>query len=279
MDITEKQLQILENLSEFKFLTSNQLMRLMGYKENSHVNSMLKRMRERRRPFIKRKEFGFYPGAGRLAPVHFLTRYGADFLVDYIGFDAKKIKVPKESTPLFVRDYFHRKSTVDFNIELKLFCGKNDFKKQFFNYYFEQVGSQRKGNSRFINAFKIRDDLTIIPDGIVKVTTNEDNLFLFEQHNGSDTKRAVNQIINHISAIESGVVSEIFNYPKGVRVIYVFEKASCKKSVIRELYKMNEIRHFIPYFLFKNQDELNERFNEGWTLFNGLKTNLFNDNK
>ncbi|MEZ8738275.1 hypothetical protein AB4189_09690 [Vibrio sp. 10N.286.49.E1] len=279
MDITEKQLQILENLSEFKFLTSNQLMRLMGYKENSHINSMLKRMRERRRPLIKRKEFGFYPGAGRLAPVHFLTRYGADFLVDYLGFDANKIKVPKEHYPLFVRDYFHRKSTIDFNISLKLFCNEHNFEKKFFNYYFEQVGSQRNRTARFINSLKIREDLTIIPDGIGKIATNEDNLFLFEQHNGSDTKRAVNQIINHISAIEIGVVSEIFNYPRGVRVIYVFEKESCKISVIKELYKIDRIRNFIPYFLFKSQGELNDKFNERWTLFNGLKTNLFKMNK
>jgi hypothetical protein len=132
-------------------------------------------------------------------------------------------------------------------------------------------GSQRNGTGKAKNALPV-GDFQIIPDGIGKISNGEiDNLFLFEQHNGKDSKRAVKQIFNHIQAIAELSANEKYNHQKSVRVFYVFESESCKKSVVRELYHRSDIINFKEYFLFKTQVQLKESFNENWLLFSGEK--------
>lgn len=271
-NITERQLQILEHLAEFKFLTSAQIMELLEVKTLPHVNQLLNKLGEGKHPLTKFKDLGFYPGVGRLARIHYLTKYGADFLVENLGLDPDFIKVSKERTPVFQRDYFHRVATIDFNVQFKKWCIKNDYEKLFFDYYFDQVGSQRQGTGKAKNSIPV-GDFSIVPDGVGKFRTEkEDILFLFEHHNGKDTKRAIKQIIAHMQSIQEGAASEKYHYPKGVRVLYVFEHEACMRSVVRELYNTPEFKAFKDYFLFKTQDRIN--FEYDWMTFSGVHIHL-----
>lgn len=268
-NITERQLQILEHLAEFKYLTSAQIMALLEVKTLPHVNILLNKLSDGKSPLTRFKDFGFYPGYGRLPRIHFLTLKGADFLAENLGIQREKIKVPKERVPMFQRDYFHRVATVDFNIGLRGFCTSNGFEKLFFDYYFDQNGSQRHNTAKAKNALPV-GDFQIIPDGIGKITNGEiENLFLFEQHNGKDSKRAIKQIFNHMQAIAEMSANEKYNHQKSVRVLYVFESESCKKSVVRELHNRHDIVNFKEYFLFKTKDQLKESFSKNWLLFSG----------
>lgn len=270
-NITERQLQILEHLAEFKYLTSTQIMALLEVKTLPHINMLLNKLGDGKSPLTRFKDFGFYPGYGRLPRIHFLTPKGADFLVENLDIEREKIKYPKEKKVMFQRDYFHRVATVDFNIGLHKFCRKNQFEKVFFDYYFDMTGSQRNGDGKAKNALPV-GDFQIIPDGIGKIFNEEvENLFLFEQHNGKDTKRAIKQIFNHMQAISELSANEKYNHKKSVRVFYVFESESCKKSVVRELYNREDITSFKEYFLFKTQEQLKIDFTSDWLLFSGEK--------
>jgi len=267
-NITERQLQIMEHLAEFKYLTSAQVMALLGVKTLPHVNILLNKLSDGRGALTRFKDFGFYPGYGRLPRIHFLTPKGADFLAENLDIEHEKIKVPKERMPMFQRDYFHRVSTIDFNIGLRNLCLKKGFEKQFFDYYFDQTGSQRNSTAKAKNALSV-GDFQIIPDGIGKITNGEtESLFLFEQHNGTDAKRAVKQIFNHITALGEGAVNEKYNYPKGVRVFYVFERESCARSVANELKKYPNIEPYKEFFLFSTNDLMSNNFNT-WYTFSG----------
>lgn len=268
-NITERQLQILEHLAEFKFLTTSQLTGLLGVKTITSINILLSKLSDGKGALTRNKDFGFYPGFGRLPRIHFLSTKGADFLAENLDLEREKIKVPKENKLMFQRDYFHRVATVDFNIGLRNFCRENDFQKLFFDYYFDMNGNQRNGTGKAKNALPV-GDFQIIPDGIGKITNGEiDNLFLFEQHNGKDSKRAVKQIFNHIQAIAELSANEKYNHQKSVRVFYVFENEACKKSVVRELHYRQDITNFKEYFLFKTQAQLKESFSKNWLLFSG----------
>ena len=273
-NITERQLQILEHLAEFKFLTTTQLTGLLGVKTITSINVLLKKLSDGKGALTRCKDFGFYPGFGRLPRIHFLSTKGADFLVENLELEREEIKVPKENKLMFQRDYFHRISSVDFNIGLRKFCLENDFKKLFFDYYFDMNGSQRNGTGKAKNALPV-GDFQVIPDGIGKISKGEnETLFLFEQHNGTDSKRAVKQIFNHIQAIAEMSANTKYNHQKSVCVYYIFENESCKKSVVRELHNRHDIVNFKEYFLFKTQAQLNESFSENWLLFSGEKRNF-----
>jgi len=268
-NITERQLQILEHLAEFKFLTPSQLTRLLGVKTITSINVLLNKLSDGKGALTRNKDFGFYPGFGRLPRIHFLSKKGADFLAENLGVERDKIKVPKSEKSLFSRDYFHRVEIVNFNIGVHIFCRENNFEKIFFNYDFDMNGSQRNGDGKAINAIPV-GDFQIIPDGTGRITNGEiDNLFLFEQHNGKDTKRALRQIFNHIQCIAEMSANKKYNNQKSVRVFYVFESESCKKSVVRELYNRSDIINFKEFFLFKTQDQLKESFSNNWLLFSG----------
>lgn len=270
-NITERQLQILEHLSEFKFLTTSQLTGLLGVQTITSINVLLRKLSEGKGALTKNKDFGFYPGFGRLPRIHFLSPKGVDFLEENLGIERNKIKAPKENKLMFQRDYFHRVATVDFNIGLRAFCLENGFEKLFFDYYFDMNGSQRNGTGKAKNALPI-GDFQIIPDGVGKITNGEmENLFLFEQHNGKDSKRAIKQIFNHIQAIAELSANKKYSHKKSVRVFYVFESESCKKTVLREFYNRSDLISFKEYFLFKTQEQLKTNFSSDWLLFSGEK--------
>lgn len=273
-NITERQLQILEHLAEFKYLTTDQVMGLLGNRGRPYVLQLLNGLSDGKRPLTRFKDLGFYPGVGRLPRVHFLTPHGVRFLVENLGMQREEIKAPKERNPLYQRDFFHRVATVNFNIFVRNFCRENQLEKVFFDYYFDQIGNQRNNTAKAKNALSV-GDFQIIPDGIGKITDGEnENLFLFEQHNNNDSKRAIKQIYGHITAISEGLASEKYNYPKGVRVFYVFEHEACARSVTQQLNNLPEAADYKEFFLFSTSDLIQKNFNN-WYTFNGEKRKFF----
>lgn len=276
-NVTERQLQILEFLAEFKFLTSYQIIKLLGVKTLPHVNLLLNKLSDGKKPLIGHKSFGLYPGHGKLARVHFLKPEGADFLIEEVGFTPIKIKLTKEKNPLFQRDYFHRVETVNFNIELSEWCKNNDIEKVFFDYYFDKTGSNRNSSEGALtakNAIPV-GDFQIIPDGVGKLQKEgEDFIFLFEQHNGKDAKRAVKQILTHAQAIAEGSASIKYNHPKGVKVVYCFEFEACMKSAIKDLYHNYNLSPIFDYFLFKTTEQMKRDFGKNWLKLNGQNANF-----
>lgn len=138
-----------------------------------------------------------------------------EFVRDELGEYEEDIKCVKGRGNLFERDYFHRLYTIDFFIAYYKWLAETGYSSEFFNYYFEKEGSNRnrhKTSSKAVNLLQIGEE-KIIPDGIAAFTMPERAyLFLFEQHNGKDTKRAMKQLYGHVQALVEGSASQKYNY-------------------------------------------------------------------
>jgi len=274
MNITERQLQILEALARFKYLTSNQLAKLFKVKNSANVTRLLKDLNERKQPLVNYKGFGVIPIHGRLARVFFLTSHGKDLIQEALDYSEDSIKFVKNKHSLFQRDYFHRRDTVTFNMYFQQWLANNNYQLHFFNYYFDKSGSNRNNTGETLNSLQV-NDFKIVPDGIGLFNTPErPYLFLFELHNGKDKGRAVNQISAHCLAISTGSASDKYKISTSARVYYVFEEESCKRAVMEELKNDPHFANFNKHFLFKSMKSLQEDFYIGWHHFNGDLVNF-----
>lgn len=283
MNFSEAELKVLELLAKYKFLTSSQFVKLGVRNDRDNITKILRELLHTKKNLIERSSFGFMAGYGRLEDFYFLTKKGVNFLVEELGKDPSNIKAPIGTTTLFQRDYFHRWWCIDFYILLSQWIQTQEGEIIFLNYYFDKVGSNRnqdKGASKSINSLELTDEHTtkksyIIPDIITKFKTPQrEYLYIYEQHNGKDTKRAIEQIEQHFIALAQGTTNKKYNYEKATRIIFVFEFESCKKATIQRLKEIEHSQNFNNLFLFKTNEELKQDFFSKWELIDGTKTNF-----
>lgn len=60
------------------------------------------------------------------------------FLVNELGYQIQKIQFPKNRNSFFQRDYFHRVSTITFNITFQKWLAGNNYEFLFFHSYFNK---------------------------------------------------------------------------------------------------------------------------------------------
>lgn len=271
MYLKQKEEEALTFLAQYKLLCSSQLTELGLYKNKGDVTKLLKPMAERKKPLIGVIKFPTDPTIGKLEYIYYLTKFGEKVLLEDLDYPQEKIKVVK-SKPISTKDYFHRIATVNFHIELNQWLQISSGEIKFLNYYFDKMGSFRDKDKKIreINKFYLKDGKSFIPDITVKFKVNNENfIFLFEQHNGKDTKRLLDQLHVHLLAIQEDVVSTKFKINKHNRVAVVCEEKSVKDSIIQRLQEINNFNNFYDFFIFKTNDELKEDFFNNWTLING----------
>ena len=276
MYLKQKESDVLVFLAKYKFLCSSQLTKLGLYKNKGDVTNLLKPMAEQKKPLIGVIKFPTDPTIGKLEYIYYLTKFGEKAVLEDLDYPQEKIKKVK-SKPISTKDYFHRKSTVNFHIELNQWLQNSRGEIKFLNYYFDKMGSFRDKDKKIreINKFYLKDGKSFIPDITVKFKVNNENfIFLFEQHNGKDTKRLVEQLNVHLLAIQEDVVSTKFKINKHNRVVVVCEEKSVKDSIIQRLQEINNFNNFYDFFIFKTNDELKEDFFNNWTLINGKQVSF-----
>ena len=272
MYLKQKDSDVLVFLAKYKFLCSSQFVQLGLYKNKGDVTNLLKSMSEQKKPLIGVIKFPTDPTIGKLEYFYYLTKSGEKVLLEDLDYPQGKIKKVK-SKPISTKDYFHRKSTINFHIALIQWLQSNKGEIRFLNYYFDKLGTIKSKNDKSIielNRFYLEDGKSFIPDISTKFrVNNESYIFLFEQHNGKDTKRLVEQLHIHLLAISQDVVSKKFNFNKSNRVAIVCEEKSVKEAVIDRLQKTDIFKNFYNYFIFKTNEELKKDFFNNWTLING----------
>lgn len=271
MYLKQKESDILVSLAKYKFLCSSQLTKLGLYKNKGDVTNLLKLMAEQKKPLIGVIKFPTDPTIGKLEYIYYLTKFGEKAVLEDLDYPQEKIKKIK-SKPISTKDYFHRKSTIDFHIGLNQWLQSNNGEIKFLNYYFDKMGTFRDKDKtiREINRFYLNDNRSFIPDITVKFkVNNESYIFLFEQHNGKDVKRLADQLHVHLLAINEDVVSKKLKFDKYNRVAVVCEEKSVKDAVIQRLQETDIFNNFYNFFIFKTIDELKEDFFNNWTLING----------
>lgn len=272
MYLKDSQIEAVEHIGTYKFNTSSQLVTLGLYKNRDDVTRNLKPLTEGKKPFLKVFKFATDPKKGKLEYFYTLTSHGVKFLINELGYDESEIK--HGSTTFFSKDYFHRKYMINIHIGLRLWLNDNNGEVNFLTYDFDKVGNNKSLEKseylKSLNRIDIEDEGYIIPDIIINFKVLDQNyLFLFEQHNGVDTKRILNQILKHCIALEEQAVSKRFNFEKSHRVAVIFEFENQKNSVIKRLQEIESFKIFNNHFIFKTNEELQNDFFNNWTLSNG----------
>jgi len=275
--LTENQIIAIILLATYKYLTSSQFVKMGLYKKRGYLTNSLKVLVDMKRPLLAKHDFN--PINGKLESFYYLTKYSLKFLVEELEYSENQIKIPKGLTPIYLKDYFHRKLTIDFHIHFNQWIESNNGKINFLNYYFDKTGNNRGANSTnyvtALNRIHFDEKNSFIPDINTMFSINDKRyLYLFEQHNGKDSKRLFEQLYIHILAISKGVLSKKYDIKKPHMVVVVCEHESVKKSIIQRLYQEKGIEHYNNFFIFKTNSELEENFYNNWTKISGELTDF-----
>lgn len=277
--LTENQILAITLLAIYKYLTSSQFVRMGVFKKRSYLTNALKSLLDAKQPLIAKHDFN--PLNGKLESLYYLTKYGVKFLIEELDYSEKDIKVPKGLLKVYLKDYFHRKATIEFNISLQQWLSQENGEIVHLNYYFDKVGNNRGADKNHYviasNKIILKDGSSFSPDinAIFKINGKE-FIMLFEQHSGDDAERLYKQLLVHITAIADNVVSRKYNYTnKPHRVVVVCEFESVKNSVIKNLQKIDGIEHYNKFFIFKTSAELEIDFYNNWTLISGEQDSPF----
>jgi len=273
--LTETQVTSIELLSKYKYLTSSQFVKMGLYKKRGYLTRSLKPLIDMKKPLVLKHDFN--PINGKLESFYFLTKYGKQFLIEELEYSESQIKVPKGLSPTKLKDYHHRKFSIDFHINLNQWLTSCGGEIDFLNYYFDKSGNNRSSDkSQFVTALnKIHIDKndSFIPDINAMFSVNgKKYLYLFEQHDGKDTKRLYEQLQPHIVAISKGSVQKRYKLKSSHRVVIVCEFESVKNSIIQRLQKVDKIEHYNNFFIFKTNEEMQKNFPNNWTLISGEQT-------
>ena len=279
--VTNIQSNVLSNLGRFQFLTFSQMLKLnIGTKYYQYLWKQVASLRDRKRPLVKCHNFQVpQPRKGKVESLYYLSKRGKEFLINDLQFEEDKLKIPYGKSIAY-RDYFHRKHTIDFQIELYKWADQKDITIPFFDTYFDKTGDNviRK-NLRAKTRIDFEGKKYFIPDGVFPTSFDkESKFFLFEMYQGKDSGRVLMQIHKHAQAMVSRFTHKRYKLPmeKSYNVVLLFENDSLKQAVIEKALKQKDTFNNIQsYFRLKSLENLYEsEFENDWKTLLGEKENL-----
>lgn len=265
--ISESQLNTLEALKVYRYLTTRQIVNMGIYgsekKLRDRVIARLKQLQ-----LIKSADFGSIAGKGRLPHIHYLTQKGALLLADLHRVSIDDIPYPVKIQ--FSRDYFHRVKFVDLHIALRRYAQDTGQDLLFFDAYFDTQGNQRQRNSQLIRATQVQlEGKFIVPDGnfSLLMKDGQTRLFSLELHRGNDTKRIIEQLKNHARLIEQDLLPTKYAHPFSNYVLSVYENPQIMRAVQSRVPETPLLSEYSEHFLFNAAETLEGDFSEGWHYF------------
>ena len=216
--ITDSQIDILESLGRYKYLTNTQFLKTVP-----RINTLL-HMQKVTKQLAKNEglmgsiDFPLVTGKGRLEKIYYLTRKGRRFLAEILRIPESTIDYNPYHTR-YESDYFHRKALIDFHISLAQSLKETQFEIGFFHRYFDHVrnkqGENRDGQGLPLT-WKTQvylDKATfMIPDALFSIQIKEEPsdscLYVLEVCNGeeNDARRVMRQIKKHAEALSLNAI-------------------------------------------------------------------------
>ncbi|PTT72604.1 MULTISPECIES: replication-relaxation family protein [unclassified Chryseobacterium] len=273
--LTPSMEKILVNLSIFKYLTTSQLIRLKVMKDRRNLNRALACLRQMPKPLVQSLSFAVHPTEGKLEHIHHLTSFGAELLKEYYG-GRFTVRYPKGNSPMYGFDYFHRLGVVNFEIELRIFAGKNDLGVSFFTTYFDKVSTGKEKGYRAASAIVTEDHEYLIADALFMLEgPRRDELYALEVYMDNNTARIMKSITRHQQVLEKGRPSKQFGLKHGSRVLCVFKHKKVQLKVMEKISQDYQFSETKKHFLFKSLDELETEKFFDWQFYDGTEASLF----
>src|SRR5512139_1148586 len=153
IQLTVRQLQVLEALAEYHYLNPAQMVRLGLSTSTAAMRQTLQRFAFKRKGEHGRKimnskaeigaiKAGVGRDSGRIARMYYLTKHGAELVAESRQVDPENIFYPR-GDKLFLADVLHRRLTIDFRIELNRFAEQQGYAVEFYHQYFRTTGANR----------------------------------------------------------------------------------------------------------------------------------------
>lgn len=267
--------RILLSLAQYKYLTVSQLTKLGVMSNKRNVSSKVKELRDR--GFINSIVYGFVPKYGKIENVNYLTPKGKNVLIDGLGLEEDEIRIPIGRSNHFFKDYYHRRNTIDFHIQLVQSSEALNYDVLFFDTYFDKLGDNRKNQNLRAKTRVSLEEGYIIPDAstMIEFEDKSNYLFLVEVYMGKDTLRTIKQLKKHVVACALGTVNEKYDFKRAYRILSVFEHESIKQSVMSRMASDDYFMYMSNHFYFKTLEEVQERhFMQNWYNFKGEQKSI-----
>ena len=279
--ITALDADILRALSVYTYLTIPQLTRIVGSKNPTSVKHALQRLRRHGRPLVKKWEYAFVAGVGRLHSVSTLTNAGANVLAEVDRVDPEAIYFPALGVQ-YSRDYAHRRAFVDCHIALNEWARDNGAEVEFFDRYFLAEGGNHSGGAdalvrrEYQTRIVLSSGAIIIPDGVFSFTQGDTKrLCVLEIHQGRETKKIFEQLSNHIRAIECAAVRTKYEKAEPNFVLSVYEHRETMEAVKKRFLALPNYAALRLAFHFATVEEAAEKWPQAWQLAEGERVSLF----
>jgi hypothetical protein len=277
--LTPQQANILIALSKFKYMTKRHFVAYkVGKEKNPSLHLNLSLLREKK--LINRYSFGTVPKKGRLQDIYFLTEKGAKIVAENLDILLDSIKYPNRSTTEFKNDYAHRVATVSVLISFVLWCESKGYEIDFFDTYYDKVGSQRKAETGVQSRTRLDlpNDTNISPDAIIRYTAkNQSYLFCIEVYNGKNTKRVNEQLRKLTYATFEGIPSKKYEHNKANRNLIIMEHENYIKPTIERLKQdpyLIQFEGLERFYYFKSIEATKNDFGALWHDLEGKKREL-----
>jgi len=277
--LTPQQANILIALSKFKYMTNKHIIMYGIGNSIPHLSVNYKLLRDKK--LISRYRFSEHTTVtGRLEDIHFLTEKGAKIVAENLDIPLSSIKYPNRSTTEFKNDYSHRIATVSVMISFVMWCDSKGYEVDFFDTYYDKVGSQRKSETGVQSKTRLDlpNDTSISPDACIRYTANGQRfLFCIEVYNGKDTKRINEQLRKLIYATFEGIPSKKYDHEKANRNLIIMEHESYIKPTIERIKNDPYLAQFEGverFFYFKSIEATKNDFGALWNDLEGKNRDL-----
>jgi hypothetical protein len=269
---SDKQIAVLKSLAHYKFLTYDQLIKLGVSKHKSNLSKLVGSLRDGKNPYVRK-----IPHRFGVPAKHYLTKRGAEVLVELNQLEEKNIHFPKGVITTDTQDQKHRTSTVDIQIAIDQAANSNGLEVTFCDRYFDTTGNNRVAKNLKSKTAIIYEGSKTLKADMTFMLGSEDveELYLFELENGQDAKKAVPKCIMHAKAILRGSANEKFSYNKAYRTLWVFESKATMESVIDRVSPLPIFSKLKEYFLFKPLDEIEQDVLAGWLNLDKNKRKMY----
>lgn len=256
----------LEALAIYRYLTVKQIVRLgIAASDTVARDHVLKKLKAGRYPLIGTKDFGRWPGYGRLPHIHYLTARGVKYLAQVDGVCESTILYPKGGVQ-FTRDLFHRIGTIDIHIGLRLWAAQNGYDIIEADLYFDKKAPSRGQAQICASRLELGVKGMIEPDGIFILKRGETIVpIIAEMHHSGNTGRIAEQLNKHAYVIYTGAIRQKYGINVNPIVLSVHEKKHIMLSVQKRLKGAEGFDAFMKGFVFNTVEQIRDKFSKGWS--------------
>ena len=266
-------LDILEALARYRYLTSRQIIALGIVSQRSNLSRVTSRFEVFTKPLIERSRYSnpAPEGGGRRSKEDLLTltKRGAEFLAQIEPDRDDDIRFVN-SKGVSARDYDHTRETVDFHILLDQFAAMYGVKVDCFHTYHDHTGANAgRQAAQGIDLLRRQTTFTVplrnasggysgekmkfSADAVCHLTdpTGKGHLFAVEIQRGMDTKRLHKKLKDsYLPALEEGTLSYAYDVDYDAKALIICENPSLVTKTLERLEVDPDFNEFRGCFAF-----------------------------